>query len=244
MSDVDDTVRSDKECGAGKRKKPKVSEAEIEFCKKTAMHYSLSSDGEFGRVESDSDGEDFFEEDSKDYPTRLDGQTEAECEQAHLVARKVAHKVNRQATGPRNFFTIGDILACNHANLSSVVLYLMNNRNTEVMAQAAFLKGDYLNTGKHDHCEDLEMLRLSNMTYYAGHVEQAIVAGLQIVYFFAKSRRLNGMHTAKDARVTFSHNRAKKFTRFDVFYKINGYDTKLAIAQQGDDSYISLYIED
>lgn len=220
MSSVDDTVPDDKECGADKRKKLKTSEAKIEFCKKTALHYSLSSDCEFGREESDSEegeGEDGIDD---------------------RMPRRQSESWKQDSK------TIGEVLSYNHANLSSVVLHLMNNRNTEVMAQAAFLKGEYLKTGQHDHCEDLDLLTLNNMTYYAGNVEQAIVAGLQIVYFFAKSGRLNGKHTAKDAEVMFSHNKAKKFTRFDVFYKINGYDTKLAIAQEGQDSYISLYIQD
>ena len=53
-SSVDDTQSGAKN-GDPTRKKLKTGE--IEFCKKTASHFSLSSDGEFLRYESDSDDE-------------------------------------------------------------------------------------------------------------------------------------------------------------------------------------------
>ena len=220
MSSSVDDVQSGATRGEPTRKKLKT--AEIEFCKKTASHFSLSSDGEFGRVESDSDDDD---EDDEDFDNPKPSHTPKEWK----------HKSK----------TIGEILSYNHANLTSVVIWLMVYRKMDVLAQMAFVKGDYLDTGKHDDFEDLELGKVSVVNYCAaGHVEQAIVAGLQIVYHFAKSGRLNGTHTAKDAKVTLSHNKAIKFTRFDVFYKVNGYDTKLAVIEEGKDSYMSLYIKD
>ena len=197
-----------------------TKQGKIEFDKKTASHYSLSSDCEFGRYEPDSD----------------DAETKESSNDRTSLRKSAFYKQSSK--------TLAEILSFNHANLSSVLLYLMRERGTQVIAQAAFLKGDYLETGKYNYCEDLEPLWLTHTTFFTGHVEQAIVAGLQIVYFFAKSGGLNSRHTAKDAEVVFSHNKREKSTRFDVFYKMNGHDTKLAIAEEGQESYISLYIKD
>lgn len=174
------------------------------FGKTLQTHFSLASDGEFGREEDESDD-----------------------------------------VAPLPKCTLGKLFAMNHPNLTSVLLDLMYRPNpVQVYAQQALVDETYLKTGHYDS-DGLELLtvRPSDFTAFS-HVEQCIVAGLQIVYHFARDGKLNATHSVDDANVSMQHSSSKRETNIVVDFRVDGHATKLAVREHGDEAYISLYIED
>lgn len=179
------------------------------FGKKTSSHFSLASDGTFGREESSE------EENENEKPWKYSSHT------------------------------LGQIFSLDHTNLTSIVFQLMTERKTKVYAQKGFMDVNYLDSGKFTNYEDLELYEIPMHMYCAiGYVEQAITAGLQIIYHFIKSSgKLNGLNETKDALLKMSHSKKKKYTRFDLSFKMNGYVVYLAISEANSESYISLCID-
>ncbi len=141
--------------------------------------------------------------------------------------------------------TLGQIFSMNHANLTEVVMDLMQERGLRVLAQRLFLDDKYFETGKFEKGDDLELISVGMTSLCAlGKLEQALLAGLQIIYHYAKNKRLNGKFSAEDATGSLHHNKESRFTRFDVTYELNGYTSKLAVVEEGNECYISLYVED
>lgn len=142
--------------------------------------------------------------------------------------------------------TIGEIFSMNHANLTSVIMTLMMERKMSVYAQRLFLDDAYLTTGKYPgDGNGFELVTIGWAELVAvGKVEQALIAGLQIIYHYAKNKRLNSKHKADDATVSLYHNKRDGFTRFDATYELNGHTSKLAVVEEGGESYMSLYVED
>ncbi len=128
-----------------------------------------------------------------------------------------------------------------HANLTSVIMVLMEKRGMDFLVQEKLLKSDdaYWETGEYTP-DELELVSINAMLFVAaGRVQQATIAGLQILYEIGKKNA-----KGKDYSVRYKSNKEKKFSEIHIGFKFNQQPVNLAIQENGDASYMSLYIED
>lgn len=137
--------------------------------------------------------------------------------------------------------TLASVFANNHANLTLVVMRMMELYDLKVSVATPFLDNEhkYLKTGEYDYAE-CEMMLVSSMLVCAvGSIEQLLVAALQIYYVNGKR---NGY--GKDYKVSYHNN--EKETRCDVTidFKFNEAKVLVKLEQAGDYRCISIYIDD
>ena len=136
---------------------------------------------------------------------------------------------------------LGQIFTERHANLTSVILELMDARKMILAVQKPLLEEDYWYTGKYNYA-DLEPVSVSRMLLTAvGKVEQAVLAGLQILYDIGPKSKSgdNGY------RVQFNMNKKIRRTHVSIFYHFNGQPVNLAIEELGEHHCVmTLFIAD
>ena len=133
-----------------------------------------------------------------------------------------------------------------HANLTSVIMVLMKERRDggrgmDFLVQEKLLKSDdaYWETGEYTP-DELEPLSINAMLFVAaGRVQQVTIAGLQILYEIGKKNA-----KGKDYSVRYHSNKEKNISDIHIGFKFNQQAVNLAIQENGDASYMSLYIED
>ena len=143
--------------------------------------------------------------------------------------------------------TLAHIFTARHANLTSVIMILMAKRDMRMLVQEKLLDPNdvYWETGKYTTAE-LEVVSIDRMHFVAaGRVQQVVIAGLQILYDTGHKKK--GHQWNKDGdnySVLYYSNKEHQITNIRIMFKFNDQDVNLSIIENGDDSYMSLYIED
>ena len=137
--------------------------------------------------------------------------------------------------------TLASIFSQNHANLTAVVLFMMEVYELQLAVATPFLDNDhkYLKTGEYDY-ETCEMVNVSSMLVCsAGSVEQVLVAALQI-YFS------NGKHSVSgtDCTICYFNNAKEQQCIVTIDFKFNGVKAVVKLDQVRDWMCISIYIDD
>ena len=131
-----------------------------------------------------------------------------------------------------------------HANLTSVIMVLMEKRGMDFLVQEKLLKSDdaYWETGEYTP-DELDLVSINAMLLVAaGRVQQVTIAGLQILYEICKNGPKN--EKGNNYSVRYKSNKEKNISDIHIGFKFNQQPVNLAIQENGDASYMSLYIED
>lgn len=178
-------------------------------------------------------------ESSKEFHKRIQssyslGSTEREYED-----EKDDEDIARELRGKN----LAHIFTEEHDNLTSVIMVLME-RGMDFLVQAKLLKSDdaYWETGEYTP-DELDLVSINAMLFVAaGRVQQVTIAGLQILYEICKNGPKNAK--GKDYSVRYKSNKEKNISDIHIGFKFNQQPVNLAIQENGDASYMSLYIED
>jgi hypothetical protein len=136
---------------------------------------------------------------------------------------------------------LGHIFTEKHSNLITVIMLLMEKRGMQVLVQEKLCDPDdsYWTTGKYTNSE-LDVYSLTAIHIVAvGRIQQVLVAALQILYDVGRKNK-----EGEDFFVLYHASSKEKSTNIRVNFKFNGQAINLSIIQAGDESYMSLYIED
>ena len=129
---------------------------------------------------------------------------------------------------------LAPLFLMHHANLSSVIQMLERKKNMMVIVQKCMIDG-YLDTGV---ANDFSLLHLQNGLFLLLGVEEAIVAGLRILFAFGGA----DIDAGNAGWLLYYYE--GKVTNVKLMYYYNGKRVMLSLIEQRDECALTFYCED
>ena len=130
---------------------------------------------------------------------------------------------------------LGPLFLMHHENLTTVILQLEHKKNMKVVVQKCMFTG-YIETGVAD---DLRLMHFQKGHWLAlSHIEQVIVAGLRILFYFGGTDIEGGLAGCQ------LYMYQDEITTIKVVYYFNGQRVMLSLIEQPGECSLYLYCED
>jgi hypothetical protein len=130
---------------------------------------------------------------------------------------------------------LGPLFLMHHENLTTVILQLEHKKNMKVLVQKCMITG-YIETGVAD---DLHLMHFQKGHWLAvSPIEQVIVAGLRILFYFGGTDIEGGLAGCQ------LYMYQDEITTIKVVYYFNGQRVMLSLIEQPGECSLYLYCED